>query len=591
MMLLARAYQLLFQHHDVASGVFDLAPSLREEIPMVSLRILMHLLRDQETNGSWDGVCEVTSYGILALASLAKLPWIQQLDQGRIIATMALGKSFLHSNRGEWGRGHYLWIEKVTYSSGVLSEAYCLAAALAPIPSTVHPDAAVPSSSRSHLIADGLLLGMRKTGNLLARTPMFCKTDPWTLRIAEMQACFAMQALQRQPPNVFPRTAKGSDKYIFLIPLALTVCAEAHGCSVSLSVLYEMMLLSIMNFHADEYMEGVVEIYFAESLDSVRSLVRQIFRDLHTSAQVGLSNVLEEGAKMTSQNLEGPVTDPDKRNPVPGKQAGYDAPEDRLSTGDVRAVLDRFVTRILRHPAVLSSPASLQTQLVFELQIYLLAHITHAQDNQRLRKQWQDNGDQTPHTSGGDTSAGEEGLPTTQYREPGRSFYHWVRSTSADHTSCPFSFIFFNCLVHAAASSDTSQTKHGGIHASARTAYVAEDACRHLASLCRMYNDIGSMARDADERALNSVNFPEFFYRVAGTASATTAAPEAMPESAKADLFWIAEYERRGLETAMKSLEEELGRGELAGALRLFVDVTDLYGQIYVLEDVGTRTR
>lgn len=459
------------------------------------------------------------------------------------------------------------------------------------MPSTVHPGAGISSESRAHLVAEESLLGMRKTSNLLARTPMFRKTDLWVLRVAEMQACFAMQALQRQPPDIFPRTAKGTDKYVFLIPVALTVCAGAHGCSVSLSILYEMMMLSILNFHADEYMEGVVERHFGDSLDAICSLVKQILAGGRPNAQGSLVNGLEEGAKTASQDSEALVADLNDCDPVPGTLGCGDTPDDGPSIGDVRTVLDRFITHILHHPAVLSSPASLQTKLAFELQTFLLAHITHAQDNHHLRTQWHVNGEKTLHTNVGGTSAGEENSPTIQYREPGRSFYHWVRSTSADHTSCPFSFIFFNCLVHAAASSDTSQIKRGGIHASARTAYLAEDACRHLFSLCRMYNDLGSVGRDADERALNSVNFPEFFYRAAGTASPMTAALDTTQDSAKTDLFWIAEYERRGLETAMRLLEEEMGRGDLAGALRLFVDVTDLYGQIYVLEDIGTRTR
>ncbi|KUI56675.1 Copalyl diphosphate synthase [Cytospora mali] len=591
MMLLARAYELLFQHSEIATEVFEHHTSLREDIPMVSLHILMRILRTQESNGSWGGVCEVTSYGVLALVSLEKLPWVQQLDKGRIISSIALGKSFLHSNRSEWARGHYLWVEKVTYSSNVLSEAYCLAAAFASMPSTVEFGSGVSSRSRALLVPEKMLLGMRKAGNLLARTPLFCNGEPYALRAAEMQACFAMQALQREPPDdIFPRTAKGTDKYIFLIPLVLTACAELHGCSVSLSVLYEMMLLSVLNYHADEYMEGVVERYFGDNLDAIRSVVRQLFTEFHPGAQVGVAKGCTKSAK-TSHELQGPNGSLNNLDRKPVDQDLSGGPEDRPSTGDVRIVLRRFVARILRHPAVLSSPSGLQTRLAFELETFLLAHITHSQDNYRLRAQWKINGDSSLHPQRSDTRAYAQGSPGTQYREPGRTFYHWVRSTSADHTSCPFSFVFFNCLVHdaAAASSDTSQPNHGGILASARTAYLAEDACRHLASLCRMYNDIGSVARDADERALNSVNFPEFFFRAAGTA---TAAPTTtVHESAKAELMWIAEYERRGLEMAMKLLEEELGRGELMGALYLFIDVTDLYGQIYVLEDVGTRTQ
>jgi len=119
---------------------------------------------------------------------------------------------------------------------------------------------------------------------------------------------------------------------------------------------------------------------------------------------------------------------------------------------------------------------------------------------------------------------------------------------------------------------------------SASASYLAEDACRHLASLCRIYNDAGSAKRDADEGALNSLNFPEF--HLPGSHGRSKTSGDRVDE-----LLQIADYERRGLEMAMKALEEKLCDPALTAALRLFVDVTDLYGQVYVLKDVGTRTR
>ncbi|KAK3942833.1 Copalyl diphosphate synthase [Diplogelasinospora grovesii] len=579
MMLLSRAFELLFQHDEIALGVFNLAPSLREEIPMVSLHLLLRLLCSQQWSGSWNGICEVTSYGVLTLSSLAKLPWMQQLDKGRIIAAMALAKSFLHTNRSEWVKGRYLWIEKVTYSSDVLSEAYCLAAALAPIPETIQAEPGAFMGGRAFLVPDKLLLDMRKAGNLLARTPLVSQLEPGALRAAEMQACFAMQALQRHPLEVFPRTAKGKDKYLFVIPLALTVSAALHGSSASLFVIYEMMVLSTLNFHADKYMEDVVETHVGEYLDDIRSVVRQLFTKTSSGAQNGANG--HGGEKTTSHDLEpeqflGESSNGHSMTPEMTQSQSNDTIQDqRPSIEDIKTVLDRFVAHILHHPAVLSSPASLQTRLAFDLQTFLLAHVTQAQDNHRLRAQCRG------RLNGASNGNGVPNSPM-QYRDPERTFYNWVRSTSADHTSCPFSFIFFNCLLHTSTQTPGVQ----GILASARAAYLAEDACRHLASLCRMYNDLGSVARDAEERSLNSVNFPEFFFQ-ADTTTTTT-------DSAKAELLWIAEYERRGLEMAMKSLQEELmpkrGGSECMSALRLFVDLTDLYGQIYVLEDIGTRT-
>lgn len=63
----------------------------------------------------------------------------------------------------------------------------------------------------------------------------------------------------------------------------------------------------------------------------------------------------------------------------------------------------------------------------------------------------------------------------------------------------------------------------------------------------------------------------------------------------KDELMWIAEYERKGLNTAMGQLEALIGHDDhgrdLLDALKLFIDVTDLYGLIYLLRDVSPRMK
>ena len=105
-----------------------------------------------------------------------------------------------------------------------------------------------------------------------------------------------------------------------------------------------------------------------------------------------------------------------------------------------------------------------------------------------------------------------------------------------------------------------------------------------------MYNDYGSLARDTDEQNLNSVNFPEFHLK---SRSRARASEETWDERAKSNLLWIADYERQGLQVALALLAAELGDAQqpTVEAVKLFINVTDLYGQIYVLRDIGTRTK
>jgi hypothetical protein len=135
-----------------------------------------------------------------------------------------------------------------------------------------------------------------------------------------------------------------------------------------------------------------------------------------------------------------------------------------------------------------------------------------------------------------------------------------------------------------------------------------------------MFNDLGSIARDAAEGNLNSVNFPEFgcVGPITNAASANgfedshkndakaptacllahDAAMEGLPRK-KYELFRLAEYERACLDEAQRRLEGEmLQTGPMHKATkaklavwRLFCDVTDLHGQIYVVRDIASRIK
>ncbi|KAI1373133.1 Ent-kaurene synthase [Hypoxylon crocopeplum] len=562
MMLLAKALSLLYrqtqQNQKFSEHLLSIAPGLREQIPIISLHVLMAVIRLQGCDGGWENECEITAYAVLTLSSLAHLPWTGTHE--RLIDSINRGKTFLTAHGNQWKKGAYLWTEKVTYSSSILSEAYCLAAVLSPMPS---PTAiTIPQPFQ---VPEKIARGMMKAGGLFRRTPLFAQVEPQVLRAAELQACYALSDLQRRRLDIFPRTGLGEDKYLIFIPLTWTACMSLQDDSVSLSVLYDMMVLSMLNYQVDEYMEVVVgsETQGEEGLKSARKIVRQLF--------------MERGASNSGGNgiykhfdIPEPVSEPSNGN-------GF-------APGNIKTVLGRYVTHILEHPAVINSPQHMQTRLARELEIFLLAHIDHAEDNHRFARQLAKSSSNPPsiHNGSGEPNGnakpnGTQKLATPNpqllhYDNPGRTFYNWVRSTSADHTSCPFSFVFFNCLI---------SSTHGDILGRrAKTAYLVEDACRHLASLCRMYNDYGSLARDRDETNLNSVNFPEF---------ATEGA-----EAAKAELMSIAEYERRGLDVALGELEGELlesGGTRWMDAVRLFVNVTDLYGQIYVVKDIATRMK
>jgi hypothetical protein len=226
--------------------------------------------------------------------------------------------------------------------------------------------------------------------------------------------------------------------------------------------------------------------------------------------------------------------------------------------------LSRFVSRALQHPSVTCASAWDQQRLKQELRIYLQAHVTQSQDNVRLEQY--------------DGSVAD-------------TFSHWVQTTSADHTSCPYTFAFVSCLLSSGYG--VGSKKGSECFPTVSQKYFAESWCRHLSIMCRMYNDLGSVARDAAERNLNSVDFPEF-----ATTNEQTAVSDYDDLIRKKDeLFKLAQYERSCLDDADRRLKEEMLKGRLEinkaklAVWRVYRDVTDLLGQIYVVRDIASRMK
>ncbi|QSZ36340.1 hypothetical protein DSL72_006216 [Monilinia vaccinii-corymbosi] len=229
-----------------------------------------------------------------------------------------------------------------------------------------------------------------------------------------------------------------------------------------------------------------------------------------------------------------------------------------IEKGDVlretRNRLTRFASHFLLHPSVQRSPSHVQARLRSSMETYLLAHATHMVENQILSNS-------NPH----------EPFATTQ------TYYDWVHGYAAENTSCPFGFLFFSCLV-AESGKELFQN--------VKAKYFSEAMISHLATLCRQYNDYGSIQRDEDESNINSVNFPEFHSSSSGCANS----PPKLEADSKARLMEIAEFEREGLNRSLASLEKEVDVITME-KVKLFVRVTDLYGQIYVAKDIANRVR
>ncbi|KAK7966227.1 uncharacterized protein PG986_000504 [Apiospora aurea] len=592
--LLVQAFALLCnaEGEDVAgNAVHEANPLLKEQIPMISCQILAETLAHQHSDRSWDSMNEVTAYALLALSSIAGLPWVQSLDDNSLQNAINNGKEYLRQHRDEWKRGSHLWIEKVTFASDALSEAYCIAAMAAIIPTT-RPDSLHTGLGRFAL-PKPVSCGMRAATAMIQRTST--QFYRWSLKLADVQACYALLGLQRHCRDFFfPAMEEGKYKYLPMTALIWMACHSRHRSSLSLLDLHEMMVLSMVVYQVDQYVESIIERKDdAWDFSFIEACIMQVCHDHSPNQTLGSPSPRIQLAKLTETLANG------------SKQAFE----------DISSILGRVAVHIF-----------CQRGVVDEFRTFLLAHIAQARANRQFRDQKctmnvsrpAPNGEPSPYS------------PPSEYQCPSRTFYRWVRTTSADHTSCPLAWTFFNCLLAAKPSSlYSSPSQHPrNVFATARMAYVAEDLCRHLASMCRMYNDFASLKRDTEEANLNSLNFPEFHHSLRSshggqqgdggnvgisngivtqendspTTTTTNSAthhgviPGDVPvlvQKMKDDLMWVAEYERRSLDMAVRQMDEELSQKAPLSveALKVFIDVTDLYGLVYLVKDLTNRVK
>ena len=569
MMLLAQAFVKLLYGWD--SGQFLKLPEdlIHDQVPLVLFQILIRTLEKQSSDGSWGlrvPSREITAYAVLTLKTLSSLPWLAHF-KFQLQAAIRRGSTFLVMNYDDWNCEEYIWVEKVTYALTPLSRTYCLAALCAGT-----------SLSWGERVASLVTISSEKVVKLskfFSQLPMFSKDEHWQLEADVAAGCFYLPRLMRISSNIFPRQENVSYKYLEYIPFTWISTNRKNGNPLSHSVLWETMIIALLDYQLDEFMETIfgTDVQL-EEVGAVKSIVRRLCKfPSHGELTTGEDQSTSTIRVRTNGYVNGHVNDL-----MNGSLAGPGS----KALEQVEVVLSRCTSYILQHPTVLKSPEHVRRQLHSELATCMLTHIEHDEDNARFAAQQQ----QQALAGSPSNSFSKAGIQIIPFSSPRGTYYSWVRTTSADNTHCPFTFLFFSCL----AEPKPGEPFFKGV----RQHYLSNALCRHLANLCRQYNDYGSVARDQAESNLNSLNFPEFhepYRRLEDGGQAEIRDESAM----KKDLFFIAEYERECLNHAIDKLNAEITTSDQglwkSKALRSFVDTVDLYGQIYMARDITNRVK
>ncbi|KAL9040191.1 MAG: hypothetical protein Q9180_002064 [Flavoplaca navasiana] len=538
-MLLSRALMefLRLWDREQFSGAEDHGVLIGDVLIML-FQALIRVLQGQSSDGSWDGKTESSAYAILTLANLQDLPIATSL-RPVIDSAIKSGRDYLLRSTADLA-AEYTWIEKVTYFLPTLHQAYILAALNAP--TTTH--------NFGVMLMDAANLPVEKIGafkKFYQQLPIFKTAPEWSIEAALIEGYLWLPQLQQVRLQVFPRTDMKEDKYFEYIPFTWTAANMLEGAHYRPNFLRDMMIISFLNYQADEYMESVVNTTFRGRSNEARELINNLFDSRGLTSPGELSGSSGATALASDTSIDG-IRDGDHSQLM----SVTDHDESSIQEKEVFKVLGNFIDHVIHHPAVREASDYDQSHLQHELRNFLLAHIDQAEDSDKLRSQ------QLPRDH------------FDVFQSPKSTFFRWIKDISSVHTSCPYAFAFATCLLN----------RKGHLFRTSVDRYLGQAACGHLATLCRMYNDYGSLARDRAEMNLNCLNFPEFH---------TGDGPRG-EEALKRELFRLAEYERDCLVLTVKRMTTECHE-ELVRFVQTFVNVTDMYGQIYVERDVASRLK
>lgn len=546
MMLLAEALMRILRLRD--TGLLKLLPErlLRDRVPVVLIQILNRTLFTQTLTGAWGPheSPEATAYAVLTLAAVSPLPWIALLKK-EVSSAIWAGQRFLCQSSDRWAMPQHLWIEKVTYGSPSLSEAYSLAAMR---PTRSSYEWSDQMRNLVHISEESVT----KFSHILSSLQVFYGQPIWRLKASVIEGYVFLPQLESARTDILPRQKGAKNEYVNYIPCTWVVINNHKDLFLQANLLWDMMVLTICNFRVDEYMETAVPKLSEERLKLIRSTIHSICTDVKVNKNP--VQIIRKSNHSLKVNKAGGV----------------------FELASFEAVISHYVQAMLEYDRIQRASALDRSHVRSELEAFLLSHITQAQDNTRFAAQ--------PNWSAS--------VPVS-FSSPSTSYYIWAHTSGANSVSCPFSFAFFTCLL--GASFTTAQPTD--CFSSVQQKYFAHDLCARLAVMSRLYNDYGSISRDLAEANINSVNFPEF--HALGPVDCLGQGKNQLEVEVglKIDLLALAQYERGCAHAAAEKLLVELKRGslhqrkEVTDGVTLFMGVTALFADLYVMRDLSNPVK
>ncbi|KAG6040943.1 hypothetical protein E4U41_006534 [Claviceps citrina] len=540
-MLLVEALTKLIQVIDDGELVSDIDMTLQCQASVSLFQACLRIMLDQSKDGSWGGYQEQTCYAILALSHARRVSFFNKL-QHEVQSCINRGAAWLRSTTHQ--SEDLTWTSKTAYKVAFVAEVYQVAALNAALP--------IASSSLGEigrsLPFPGVSADREGYMRLVCKTSLFSSLDEWEVQASMTEASFFIPLLQARRLEIYPRDEARleEDNYLGIIPFTWVGCNNRSRTFASASWMYDMMMLSLLGYQTDEFIEAVAAPAFGQS-SQLHNVIEHIFHSMNPD----MSESVRDGDGDLQAHCGKEDTDTRSRNVQKGSSTAIE---------NVQSSLTKFVSYILNHDSVMKSSRWDRHHLLQELRAFLHAHATQLGLNARFARQ------KTSDT----------------FTSPAQTYCHWVRTTGGNHVACAYSLAFSNCLVSALLGQGEE------VYPTVMQKYLATAVARHLTTMCRMYNDLGSILRDSNERNVNSMHFPEF--------------SSSSQEGRKKVLAQLSEYEHTCLDEALHKLDLETCNAHKMASrihldnrklsiLKLFRDVTNLYNELYVIKDLSSARK
>ncbi|PVH92485.1 hypothetical protein DM02DRAFT_677472 [Periconia macrospinosa] len=533
-MLFAQSFRIIYQSKEICSRLS--ADFIDNRGPIMILQMASQILAGQNSDGSWGKgtfVClETAALALLALCSMNQFPFlgIISMDIRHAVEYGRQSLMMLTLSKNGAPRGKSFLWKGCTAHACQNIKEAYILSASAQCLS-FHISEDLPSILKQEASKKALSLA-----SFFHSLPALKKAGFFKLKAGAMESAYYVAKLKTMRNDIFPVTnAKEMDKYFDYIPIMWAISSIVRDAFVPPVLIWDISVLSMYIFLVDEYMEGFVAQFTAMELWELRLNIESIF----------------------------------------ASNEGYAAPSMKEGTQSVRVreasdVFYKWATYHMTYSGLISASTTDRLSLRIESKNYLLHHLTQLADNQRL-------GTQIRFSS------------TKRFESPSMGFAPWLHLVGSGHIGAPIGLVWFAaCVGHRIRGPGKD------CFSTVKQKLMVWNANSHAGKQLRMFNDYGSVARDAAESNLNSINFPEFF------------SMEAAGDEVGDDWFRVSQrknilldaalYERSCTDREMNELYAELKKdGKVGERLVQWVETYyaggDLFSDLYLLRDVTNTTK